>query len=208
MSTYPVFTNKKGRTLVFYPVPKNANTSAKYFLVKHLGKVDEYRKPFDLNNQFEIHIDNLSKPKVTDLLPSKQKFDTCKADEKAVILREPIDRFKSAYANKVVFKNKSYKNHSVEQVIEKLEQGKFEDKHFLPQTYFIGEDLNYFTIIATTQDLKPFEDGLNKFFDKTIQFPKVRSGSSQIEVEITSSQKDRLYNIYKKDLELYNDYNS
>ena len=38
---YGIFTNtKKNKTLCYYPVPKNANTSAKLFFAKHLGIED------------------------------------------------------------------------------------------------------------------------------------------------------------------------
>ena len=37
-STYGIFKNKKsGKKLVYYPCPKNANSSAKLFFAKHLG---------------------------------------------------------------------------------------------------------------------------------------------------------------------------
>ena len=40
---YPLFSNKKtGKTLVFYPVKKNANSSAKLFFAKHLGLENKF----------------------------------------------------------------------------------------------------------------------------------------------------------------------
>ena len=42
MSTYAVFTNKvTKKKLIYYPCPKNANTSAKMFFAKHLN-VDQH----------------------------------------------------------------------------------------------------------------------------------------------------------------------
>ena len=38
MSKYAVFTNKtSNKKLIYYPCPKNANTSAKMFFAKHLN---------------------------------------------------------------------------------------------------------------------------------------------------------------------------
>ena len=38
MSKYAVFTNKtSNKRLIYYPCPKNANTSAKMFFAKHLN---------------------------------------------------------------------------------------------------------------------------------------------------------------------------
>ena len=40
---YPVFVNKKtNEKLAFYPVKKNANSSAKLFFASHLGLVDKF----------------------------------------------------------------------------------------------------------------------------------------------------------------------
>ena len=40
---YPVFFNKKtNKKLVFYPVKKNANSSAKLFLASHLDLLDKF----------------------------------------------------------------------------------------------------------------------------------------------------------------------
>lgn len=41
--TYAVFQNKKTRKkLVYYPVAKNANSSAKLFLLKHIKADDKF----------------------------------------------------------------------------------------------------------------------------------------------------------------------
>ena len=43
MSTYAVFTNKvTKKKLIYYPCPKNANTSAKMFFAKHLNVDKNY----------------------------------------------------------------------------------------------------------------------------------------------------------------------
>ncbi len=205
MSIYPLFTNKKGQTMIFYPVPKNANTSAKYFLIKHMDKESEYKTPIDLNDENAIRYLSKELPKVTNFLPSKQEFDFAVADEKAVILREPIKRFISAYANRVISDEVGqFRGHTLDQVIDRLLNGYFGDKHFKPQTWFIGTDLNYYSIIGTTENIKPFVDGINKFFEKNIKFPRVLSRSSDIKVKLNQSQINKLKNIYSKDIELYN----
>ena len=50
MSLYGIFKNKDNKTLVYYPVPKNANSSAKYFLAKHCGVDKNFKKVLDLND--------------------------------------------------------------------------------------------------------------------------------------------------------------
>ena len=77
MSNYAIFTNIEKKTLVFYPVPKNANSSAKYFLIKQCGLEDKFITPKDLNNPNQmLSSDNLSnddknKPNISSFIPSK-----------------------------------------------------------------------------------------------------------------------------------------
>ena len=63
-SQYGIFTNKiTGKRLVYYPCPKNANSSAKLFFAKHLG----------VENKFIVVPDNLPGYKQTLSLFSKKK---------------------------------------------------------------------------------------------------------------------------------------
>ena len=79
--------------------------------------------------------DDKNKPKISSFIPSKQRFARVDADFRACILREPISRFISAYTNRVLYrKDPGFFEHSVDMVIDKLKNGKFENKHFLPQT--------------------------------------------------------------------------
>ena len=211
MSNYAIFTNMQKKSLVFYPVPKNANSSAKYFLIKHCGLEDKFKTPKDLNNVNQISINNnLSKddkikPTISSFIPSKQKFARVHADFKACILRDPINRFISAYTNRVLYrKDPGFFEHSVDMVIEKLKEGKFENKHFLPQTYFLGKNLSYFNIICCMNSLNVFENEINSFFNNNIKFPWVETQSSSL--DLSKKQLSDLNYIYEEDLKLFQDY--
>ena len=55
-SVYGIFINKNnGKKLVYYPCPKNANSSAKLFFAKHLG----------VDSQFIFISDNIPQNKQT-----------------------------------------------------------------------------------------------------------------------------------------------
>ena len=43
-------------------------------------------------------------------------------------------------------------------IIEKLENNMFENRHFLPQNYWLGNDLKYFSIVANTSNINNFVD--------------------------------------------------
>ena len=89
--TYAVFQNKKtGKKLVYYPVAKNANSSAKLFFLKHLkidknyyflaDKVPEYKLNSDLKYK------NLDKKyNLVNFLPSYNPFKKIDVDNSGTI---------------------------------------------------------------------------------------------------------------------------
>ncbi len=203
MSIYAFFSNNLNQKLVYYPIPKNANTSAKYFFIKHCGLEDQFNTPIDLNDQNKNQEIN-NKKSIASFIPSKQKFEIVKADFKACILRDPFKRFISAYTNRVLYrKDPGFFEHSVDMVLEKLENKKFENKHFLPQSFFIGKDLDYFDICCCTNTLDIFEKAINSFFKREIKFPRVKSNSSHLSLELSKHQLKKLSCIYEDDISLF-----
>lgn len=200
---YPVFTNKKNNKLVFYPVKKNANSSAKLFFAKHLKIEDRF---IFLGDDQPRHKQDRSiylrenKIPLSNWLPSKQKFSKISSNYKCCIVREPIKRFVSAYKNRVLYhKDKFFFEHTVDEVIIKLENNQFENKHFLPQTYFLGIDINYYTHIGFVDNLIPFKEYINNFFGKKIDFPKIQKGGSEIKLTLSQEQKNKVKKIYQSD---------
>lgn len=208
MSTYAFFSNNLNQKLVFYPVPKNANTSAKFFFIQHCGLEHEFNAPELLNSENNKDKDKVkNKKSVASFLPSKQKFKEVKADLKIVILRDPIKRFVSAYTNRVLYrKDTGFYKHTVDMVIEKLEQNQFDNLHFLPQTYFIGNNLDYFNVICCTKTLYIFEKAVNSFFTNEISFPRVKSHSSDLTLNLSKKQIKKLDKIYESDNIIFETY--
>ena len=87
-------------------------------------------------------------------------------------------------------------------ILEKLESNNFENKHFLPQVYFLGEDLNYYTFWSTTEKLSLFAEKVNDFFSRKIIFPKIQTGGNDIKIKLTNSQISKIEKIYSKDFKL------
>lgn len=206
-SHYAIFENKNsGKKLIYYPCPKNANTSAKLFFAKHAEIENQFMFLSDKIPEYKQSTEMFEKEKkfnIINFLPSKQQFNKVFADEKCCLVRDPIKRFISAFNNRILFhKDESFKNHSVDMVIEKLENNFFENKHFLPQTYFLGNDLQYYTIVANIENIYEFEKRINHFFEKKIKFPKIQISKNKFDLKLNISQLDKIKKIYDQDFDL------
>ena len=205
MTKYAVFTNKiTNKKLLYYPCPKNANTSAKMFFAKHLNVDKNFLFLGDKIPQIEQTPDQYGdKLDIIGIIPSKQPFKKINVDVKCCIVRNPIKRFLSAYKNRILYhQDIQFKDHSVDMIIEKLENNNFENRHFLPQVYFLGEDLSYYTFWSTTDKVNLFAEQVNDFFSRKIIFPKIQTGGSENKIKLTSLQISKIEKIYAKDFDL------
>ena len=204
MSKYLILKNKLNQSLVYYPVPKNANTSAKLFIAKHLN-VDNHFIFIgdDIPRYLQKKEDLKSKESIVRFLPSKQEFSKVDVDFRCCILRDPIKRFISAYKNRVLYhKDKLFYNHSIDKIINKLIQKKFENPHFLPQVFFLGHNINYFNFYCDVDEIEKFQRFINNFFVRNIIFPKIQTGSTGKKIILNNHQIDQLKEIYRDDYQL------
>lgn len=208
-STYAIFNNSKNKSLVFYQCPKNANSSAKLFFAKHIG-VDQ--KLFFIEDKIPRHcvkehkaLESQHKDKINliNFFPNYQKFGKVNCDIKCCITRNPLKRFVSSYKNRILFhKDKSFFNLSINEILEKLEDGLFENRHFLTQTFFLGNDLDYYDFAIDISNAKLFEAKINNFFGKEVLFPHIQTGGKEFEVELNIDQINKVKQIYSEDYEL------
>ena len=211
-AVYPVFRSQKSdEKLAFYPVKKNANTSSKLFFASHLGIEDKFFFIEDKLPRFKqtkkMHESFKNKSNLINLYQGKYAFQKIKADHKSCIVRNPLERFVSAYKNRVLFhKDEGFYNNSVSEVIEKLESGNIENNHFLPQCYFLGNDLGYFDIVGILSNIKPFEDKINSFFGQKRNFPRLQTGGKDLELNLSIDQRRKIRKIYSDDFELLSKY--
>ena len=210
--TYAIFQNKNtGRKLVYYPVAKNANSSAKLFFLKHLKIDKNYYFLSDKVPEYKVNEDskykNLDKKyNLVNFLPSYTPFEKIDVDEKCCIIRDPIKRFVSAYKNRVLFhKDFGFRNLNINEIIEKLENNSFDNRHFLPQSYWLGSDLRYFTIVSNISNMETFINGVNNFFQNKVEFPRIQTGGADENITLTDSQIIKLKKIYSSDYDLIGD---
>tara|TARA_B100000609_G_C17100000_1_gene374049 strand:- start:177 stop:830 length:654 start_codon:yes stop_codon:yes gene_type:complete len=210
--TYAIFQNRNtGRKLVYYPVAKNANSSAKLFFLKHLKIDKNYYFLSDKVPEYKVNEDskykNLDKKyNLVNFLPSYTPFEKIDVDEKCCIIRDPIKRFVSAYKNRVLFhKDFGFRNLNINEIIEKLENNSFDNRHFLPQSYWLGSDLRYFTIVSNVSNMATFINGVNNFFQNKVEFPRIQTGGADENITLTDSQIIKLKKIYSSDYALIGD---
>ena len=128
------------------------------FFLKHLGLETKFifigdkiplfkQKKSDFNG-----LENL-----INFLPTKQPFAKIEADYKCCLVRDPLERFLSAFNNRILFhKDIAFMDNSIDMILEKLENNLFENKHFLPQNYFLGNNLDYFSFYTDVKNNKIF----------------------------------------------------
>ena len=210
--TYAIFQNRNtARKLVYYPVAKNANSSAKLFFLKHLKIDKNYYFLSDKVPEYKVNKDsrykNLDKKyNLVNFLPSNTPFEKIDVDEKCCIIRNPIKRFVSAYKNRVLFhKDFGFQNLNINEIIEKLENNSFDNRHFLPQSYWLGSDLKYFTIVSNISNMETFINGVNNFFQNKVEFPRIQTGGADENITLTDSQIIKLKKIYSSDYTLIGD---
>ena len=210
--TYAIFQNRNtGKKLVYYPVAKNANSSAKLFFLKHLKIDKNYYFLSDKVPEYKINQDskykNLDKKyNLVNFLPSYTPFQKMDVDEKCCIVRDPLKRFISAYKNRVLFhKDVGFLNLNINEIIEKMENNSFDNRHFLPQTYWLGNNLKYFTIVSNISNIEIFINGVNNFFQSKVEFPRIQIGGTVENIELNNNQINKLKKIYSSDYDLIGD---
>ena len=210
--TYAIFQNRNtGRKLVYYPVAKNANSSAKLFFLKHLKMDKNYYFLSDKVPEYKVNEDSKYKKldkkyNLVNFLPSYTPFEKIEVNEKCCIIRNPIKRFISAYKNRVLFhKDFGFRNLNINEIIEKLENNSFDNRHFLPQSYWLGSDLRYFTIVSNISNMETFINGVNNFFQNKVEFPRIQTGGVDENITLTDSQIIKLKKIYSSDYDLIGD---
>jgi hypothetical protein len=198
MGQYIIFKNPKLETLVFYPVPKNANTSMKLFLAQHLGISEKFQNPNIENNDKNL-------PAISSFLPSKTPFSKVDSDYKVCIVRDPFERFISTFNNRILQKNDfGFRNHTIDMILEKLVVKNFENKHFLPQVFFLGKDPKYFTEISLMNNFDNTTNRINSFFGKNLTFPKAKTTPYKNKIILSDQQKVIISKIYQEDFVFIN----
>jgi hypothetical protein len=140
-------------------------------------------------------------------LPPKPKFaflDPAQISYRIAVARDPVERFFSAYKNRILWHNdEAFGGLTSNQVVDELEQGNFENKHFLPQSYFLGASPAYFTHLSLMPDLSNVLDGVAEFFGQRIEMPRLQTRHGEADNSIDKDDRliERIRAVYSSDYE-------
>ena len=213
ISAYRIFQKSDGKKLVFYPVPKNANSSFKKLFVELLSIEKNYLFLDDeipMYKKDKYKLDSNKDYWLWSFLPPKPKFTVMPSSLDAIkiaVVRDPLERFLSAYNNRVNWhKDINFNNLSMKDVIKRLKEKNFDNQHFLPQTFFLGNDPNYFNYLTKMPSINGLVDYINQFFGKNLKIKRLQTnhGRNPITMEEVSKFSNELRYIYKKDYEFIN----
>jgi len=210
ISAYRIFQRADGKRLVFYPVPKNANSSFKRLLAEYMGIHDRFEFFDDdapmVDKRLYAKKDS-DKDWLWNFLPPKPKFaflDPAQISYRIAVARDPVERFFSAYKNRILWhKDEAFGGLTSNQVVDELEQGNFENKHFLPQSYFLGASPAYFTHLSLMPDLSNVLDGVAEFFGQRIEMPRLQTRHGEADNSIDKDDRliERIRAVYSSDYE-------
>lgn len=203
--------NIKKYNLAYIPIPKNCSSSIKTYLYEML--YDKKWKSYKKDNGRKIHIhthwsfQNKKNPDREDVFV---KSDTTKS---FLVLREPIKRYISAFANRVV-------KHGALGSSEKITLNEFSNDfetyikdvtemrhHMTPQTNWINNDLSEFDWVFTTNEIQKMHKIISKYTKTNIDFPRLQTGGPKLNLtDLSKENFYRLIDYYYEDYKTFKDY--
>lgn len=195
----------------YWPAPKVACSSLKHAFFQ-LENGFEFKPFFALGVHHSIH----TLYGTRDF--KKGRGAACR--HKITIVRDPLKRFISDYANRVI-KYRELNEHVVEaadldvpsnptlsQFIEHLEDYRKISTsirhHFAPMCQFIGTDPTFFTRIYSIGEIPQIAKDLTSIFGKTFEIGHYQTGGPSIGLEtLTDIEIARLKEIYRQDYDVW-----
>ena len=208
-----------GRRVTYFPAPKNACTSLK-LLFYELCHGEPFVPGRSGNGAPHIH-------KVYDS-PHFLSVPRASLGEhrRLVVVRDPVERFLSCYASRVIHHEELSSRHVDLELARKLDLepdpplGLFIKRldeyrlvspsirhHTEPQTYFFGHDLTYFTHVYRLRDLTLLANDLGEMLGREIIIPHEQTGGPKIPVgALAERELMHVMKIYSGDYALLHNY--
>ena len=205
--------------LVFFPLAKNCSSS-----IKHLFYELETGLPFrQARKKYNLvgHVHNYYPS-----LPREKWLPIFAAYDSMVIVREPIKRFLSAYANRVVHikaletvgtaaKTINASPHSLQPTLEEFvqnlefycEASPYIRNHVAPQQSVIGKFFPQIKRVYDPAQVPDLEAFLSERYEKPIVLPREQSGGPKLTTQdLSRSSLKKLKRFYKNDYAMLSEF--
>lgn len=203
--------NIKYYNLTYIPIPKACSTSIKSYLYE-MARGKKF-KPYKKKNGKYFHIHNhwgFKNKRNPDRETVFVKSDTTKS---FVVIREPIKRYISAFANRVISHGALGTNTdlTIDEFTTDLQthlknSGELEH-HMSPQTGWFTEDLSVFDWVFTTNEIQKMHKIISEYTNTDIEFPRLQTSGPNL--NLTDLAKENFYKLidyYYEDYKIMRDY--
>lgn len=201
--------------IAYFPVPKIGSSTMRSVL-------------YAINNDLDVtRVDSYPKASQTTADIRARAFEESKAEVLArdgsyqtmAIVRDPVRRFVSGYINKIlsgqlkrlmdgadtVKSSKLPTEPDLDLFLEKFnryqKKSRMIQRHFLPMTYYLGNDLGWYDHVFHLERFGELTAFLDQRYGSPISYPH-KKNSTKIEITLTPEQDARIRQIYQPDLEL------
>jgi hypothetical protein len=149
-----------------------------------------------------------------DIRPRMKMYENPTHDQKIrfCIVRDPIERFVSAFTNRILYHRKPRSHISISDFILNidniLEQDEYIDTriHFRTQTYYIGEDTSIYTHIFGINEMNRIKNMLEDHTKIYLPDIHLQKSGKCVKPTLTAEEKSVLKKRYHIDYEIYGKY--
>ena len=203
MHVFDIYHNE----IAYYKTPKCGTRTL-------LGWAALLKEPNLHNEHPEWFIESRRKIEYPELRAKIKKIKNPTHDQKIrfCIVRDPLERFVSAYTNRILFHQKPISNISISDFISNidniLEQEEYKDAkiHFTTQTQYIGEDTSIYTHIFDMSEMNRIKNILQDHTNIYLLDLHLQKSGNIVKPTLTNEEKSILKKRYHIDYEIYGKY--
>jgi hypothetical protein len=200
MYVFDIYKNQ----IAYYKTPKCATRTI-------LGWAAIIKDPNILEDHPEWFDESRRKIEYRDIRLRIEKYESLSHDQKIrfCVVRDPVERFISAFTNRILFHKKPNVDISITEFIdnmdELLEQKLYADAklHFTTQTKYIGEDPSLYTHIFDISELENLKSLLESHTGIVLPDLHLQKSGSVQKPCLTEQQIKHIKKRYSEDYEIY-----